>query len=184
MPFAPDWPLETERLVLRAYRPDDFHSLHELYSDETVVQWLYEGPATPDVTRDRLDRCLARRELTEDSGLSAAVTLPDGTYVGGLVLWYSSFEHRGAEVGYTVSPHHQGQGYACESTRALLDWAFTVAGVHRVVARLEQRNVASARVAEKLGMRREATFLENEWVKGEWQSEAVYAILDREWAAL
>jgi RimJ/RimL family protein N-acetyltransferase len=178
---TPDWPLETERLVLRPYSEDDFDPLHELYSDETVVEWLYDGPATLADTRDRLDRCLARLALTEDSGLSAAVTLPDGTYVGGLFLWYTSFEHRGAEIGYSFLPRYQGRGYALESTRALLDWAFTVAGVHRVVARLEARNVASARVAEKLGMRREATFVENEWVKGEWQSEAVYAILEREW---
>jgi RimJ/RimL family protein N-acetyltransferase len=177
----PDWPLETERLVLRPYAEDDFHALHELYSDETVVQWLYEGPATLEDTRGRLDRCLARRELTETTGLSAAVTLPDSTYVGGLVLWYTSFEHRGAEVGYSLLPRHQGNGYAVEATRALLDWAFAVAGVHRVVARLEARNVASARVAERLGMRLEATLVENEWVKDEWQSEAVYAILDREW---
>lgn len=179
--MKPDWPLETERLVLRPYTEDDFDALHELYSDETVVRWLYEGPATPAATRERLDRCLERRELTETSGLSAAVTLPDGAYVGGLGLWYTSFEHRGVEVGYSILPRHQGHGYAVEATRALLDWAFAVGGVHRVVARLEPRNVASARVAEKLGMRHEATFVENEWVKDEWQSEAVYAILDREW---
>jgi aminoglycoside 6'-N-acetyltransferase len=34
---------------------------------------------------------------------------------------------------------------------------------------------------EKLGMRKEAHFVENEWVKGEWQSDATYAMLDREW---
>ena len=42
------------------------------------------------------------------------------------------------------------------------------------------RNTASARVLEKLGMRREAHLVENEWVKGEWQSELVYALLARE----
>jgi RimJ/RimL family protein N-acetyltransferase len=178
---TPDWPLQTERLVLRPYSEADFDALHELYSDETVARWLYDGPATHADTRARLDRCLERVALTETTGLSAAVTLPDDAYVGGLVLWYTSFEHRSAEVGYSLLPRHQGNGYAVEATRALLDWAFSVAGVHRVAARLEPRNVASARVAEKLGMRAEATFVENEWVKDEWQSEAVYAILDREW---
>ena len=50
-----------------------------------------------------------------------------------------------------------------------------------LVGRLEPRNAPSARVLERLGMRREARLVENEWVKGEWQSEDVYAILDREW---
>ncbi|HYH88211.1 MAG TPA: GNAT family N-acetyltransferase [Solirubrobacteraceae bacterium] len=62
--------------------------------------------------------------------------------------------------------------------------AFESYGLHRVSGRLEARNVASARVLERLGMRREAHLVENEWVKGEWQSELVYALLEREWRAL
>jgi RimJ/RimL family protein N-acetyltransferase len=61
---------------------------------------------------------------------------------------------------------------------------FTSAGFHRVIGRTEARNTASVRVLEKLGMRPEAHFVENEWVKGEWQSELVYAVLDRERRAL
>jgi RimJ/RimL family protein N-acetyltransferase len=80
-------------------------------------------------------------------------------------------------------PAHQGRGYATEASRALVAHAFEHYGVHRVYGRLEPRNEASARVLEKLGMRREAHLIENEWVKGEWQSEAVYALLAREWTA-
>jgi RimJ/RimL family protein N-acetyltransferase len=63
----------------------------------------------------------------------------------------------------------------------MLALAFETYGLHRVAGRLEPRNVASARVLEKLGMRREALLIENEWVKGEWQSELVYGLLAREW---
>ena len=63
----------------------------------------------------------------------------------------------------------------------MLGFAFGPLGLHRVIGRLETRNVGSARVLEKLGMRREAHLVENEWVKGVWQSELVYAILAREW---
>ena len=77
---------------------------------------------------------------------------------------------------------HQGNGYATEAARPLLDWAFGDLALHRVIGRTEARNTGSARVLEKLGMRREAHLVENEWVKGEWQSELVYAILDREWS--
>ena len=75
-----------------------------------------------------------------------------------------------------------GNGYATEACRALLDLAFGELDLHRVIGVIEPRNVASGRVLEKLGMRKEAHFVENESVKGEWQSEAVYAILAREWA--
>jgi RimJ/RimL family protein N-acetyltransferase len=63
----------------------------------------------------------------------------------------------------------------------VLALAFDTYDLHRVHGRLEAGNVASARVLEKLGMRKEAHLIENEWVKGEWQSEAVYALLAREW---
>jgi RimJ/RimL family protein N-acetyltransferase len=104
-----------------------------------------------------------------------------GAFVGDLAFHWVSEEHRTGEIGYVVAPAHKGKGYAVEGSRALLDWAFRDGGFHRMIGRIEPRNVASARVLEKLGMRHEALFVENEWIKGEWQSESVYAILEREW---
>jgi RimJ/RimL family protein N-acetyltransferase len=89
--------------------------------------------------------------------------------------------HRQGEIGFIFHPDHQGRGYATEAAAAVLAIAFGAYGLHRVFGRLEARNVASARVLEKLGMRREAHLRENEWIKGEWQSELVYAVLAREW---
>jgi RimJ/RimL family protein N-acetyltransferase len=75
------------------------------------------------------------------------------------------------------NPEHHGRGYATEAASAVLDLAFETFGLHRITGSLEARNAASARVLEKLGMRREAHLVENELVKGEWQSEIVYARL-------
>ena len=63
----------------------------------------------------------------------------------------------------------------------MLRVGFEDLGLHRICGRLDGRNAASARVLERLGMRREAQLLENERVKGEWANEVVYAMLDREW---
>ena len=104
--------------------------------------------------------------------------------VGGLTLNVRSEEHRGGEIGFIIHPRHQGNGYATESAQALLRWAFEEVGFHRVYGRAEPRNTASCRVMEKLGMRKEADFVENGWVKGEWQSDVLYAMLDREWRTL
>jgi RimJ/RimL family protein N-acetyltransferase len=82
-----------------------------------------------------------------------------------------------------VHPDHQGLGYATEMARPLLRIAFEDLGLHRVTGALDARNAASARVLEKLGMRREAHLVENAFVKGEWQSELIYAILATEWRA-
>ena len=178
--MSPEWPIETERLVLRPCEERDLDALHALYSNPDVVRWLYDEPLGVEESRAKLARKLGGHTLSETQGLSAAVELRDGTYVGDAVLFNASVEHKSVEVGFSFDPRHQGQGYATEAARALVDWAFS-AGFHRVIGRLEARNAASARVLEKLGMRRDAHLVENEWVKGEWQSELVYAILEHEW---
>ena len=180
---APRWPLETERLLLRPFGPDDLEALFAIQADESVARWLYNDPRTLEETRELLARKIGGAALHgEGEWLSAAAVLrTTGELVGDVSLHWASEAHGQGELGFVVHPEHQGRGYATEASRPLLDFAFGPLGLHRVIGRLEPRNTGSARVLEKLGMRREAHLVENEWVKGEWQSELVYAILAREW---
>ncbi len=181
--MSPDWPLETSRLALRPFVEGDFEAMHLLRSDEDVVRYLYEGTRTRDETRDLLTRKIEAHAWTQEGDwlTVAVVERASGLTVGDMSLRWVSERDRTAEVGFIFDPRYQGRGFATEAARALVDWAFTVAGMHRVIGRTEARNTASARVLEKLGMRLEAHFVDNEWVKDEWQSEFVYAVLDREW---
>ncbi len=113
----------------------------------------------------------------------AAVLAATGELVGDVSLIWRSSEHRQGEVGYIVDPAHGGNGYATEASRTLLRLGFEELALHRIVGRLDARNAPSARVLERLGMRREAHLLENEFVKGEWTDEVVYAMLEHEWRA-
>ena len=180
---APRWPLETERLLLRPFGPDDLEALFAIQADESVARWLYNDPRTLEETRELLARKIGGAALHgEGEWLSAAAVLrTTGELIGDVSLHWASEAHGQGELGFVVHPEHQGRGYATEASRPLLDFAFGPLGLHRVIGRLEPRNTGSARVLEKLGMRREAHLVENEWVKGEWQSELVYAILAREW---
>lgn len=183
--FTPVWPLQTERLLLRPFEEGDLEALHAMQSDEDVVRYLYHDARSIDEVRAALARKIAWMSVTgEGHGVSAAVILRDtGEFVADLSLWWVSEGHAQGELGFVVHPAHQRRGYATEAARPLLDFAFDTMGMHRVVGRAEARNLASARVLEKLGMRREAHLVENEWVKGEWQSELGYAVLAEEWAA-
>ena len=180
---APRWPLETERLLLRPFGPDDLEALFAIQANESVARWLYNDPRTLEETRELLARKIGGATLRDEGEwLSAAAVLRmTGELVGDVSLHWASEAHGQGELGFVVHPEHQGRGYATEASRPLLDFAFGPLGLHRVIGRLEPRNAGSARVLEKLGMRREAHLVENEWVKGEWQSELVYAILAREW---
>ena len=85
------------------------------------------------------------------------------------------------EIGYVFHPDYSGQEFATEAVRALLDIAFGTYRSHRVIARIDARNLASLRLAERVRMRREAHLVENEWFKGAWSDEIDYALLEREW---
>jgi RimJ/RimL family protein N-acetyltransferase len=180
---APNWPIVTERLRLRPYEPGDFGGLHAMQSSEDVVRWLYNDVRTEAETHDLLERKTGATAFeAEGDWLSAAVTLREGGgLIGDIALHWVSEPHRCGEIGFMFDPAHQGRGYATEAARALLPFAFETMGWHRLIGRTEARNTASARVLEKLGMRLEAHFVENEWVKGEWQSELGYALLAAEW---
>jgi RimJ/RimL family protein N-acetyltransferase len=181
--FEATGPLETERLILRPFTPDDFDALFAMHSRPDVARYLYWGPRTEHEVRSVLERKVASRAIgSEGDVLAFAVVLKaTNAVVADVVLRLVSQEHRQGEIGYIVHPDHQGRGYATEACRELLRLAFEELKLHRVVGHLEARNVASARILEKIGMRREAHFVENEYVKDEWQSGLIYAILDREW---
>jgi RimJ/RimL family protein N-acetyltransferase len=182
--FAPAWPLETERLVLRPFEAGDLDALRDIHGDAANALYLQRA-ADAGAGRGAApaeDRRAAIR--AEGDWLSAAAVLRDtGEVVWDVVLHWASEAHGQGEIGFIAHPAHHGRGYTTEAAQPLLAFAFETLGLHRVVGRLEPRNAASARVLDKLGMRREAHFVENEWVKGEWQSELVYAMLAREWTS-
>jgi RimJ/RimL family protein N-acetyltransferase len=183
--LKPAYPIITERLHLRPFTHDDLHALHAYESRPDVARYLYWEPRDLDAVRTHLDRKTTRVTLhDEGDALDIAVTLrTDGQLIGNAVLIWTSKQHRQGEIGYILHPDHHGHGYATEAARELLRLGFEGLGLHRLVGRLDGRNTASARVLEKLGMRREAHLVHNEHVKGEWTDEIIYAMLETEWTA-
>jgi RimJ/RimL family protein N-acetyltransferase len=183
--FTPDYPIATERLRLRPFEPRDLDAIVAIHGDPEVVRYV------PWDVRDRAELAAVLEEKAERTRLAAegdglnlaAVAADSGELVADMSLMWRSQEHRLGEVGYLLHPAHTGRGYATEASRAMLRVGFEDFGLHRIIGRIDARNGASARVLERLGMRREAEFVENEWFKGQWSSEVVYAMLDREWAS-
>jgi RimJ/RimL family protein N-acetyltransferase len=184
--LRPPLPIVTPRLLLRPFTPDDFDDAYAFHARPDVVRYLYWEPPTAEEFRDLLARKAQGQGFArEGDRLNLAVVPHDvGRVIGDVSLAWRSAAHRQGEIGFVLHPDQQGHGYAAEAARALLQIGFAGLGLHRIVGRLDARNTASARVLERLGMRREAHLVENEFVKGEWADELVYALLDREWAAL
>jgi RimJ/RimL family protein N-acetyltransferase len=190
--LALPWPAptpRTPRMTLRGLRLSDTDQLLTYRGRADVCRYLPFEPMSADVLVGRLRTDLGRTELTgEGQGITwgaeliaPANGLAAGRLIGDVVLFLRSVEHSGGELGYVFHPEAAGAGYATEAARAVLALAFEQLGLHRVIARIDGRNQASARLAERLGMRREAHFRSNEVFKGEWSDELVYAILAEEW---
>jgi len=184
-PIQPTWPIETPRLVLRPFVEDDLAAFHSYSRLNEVAQYLYWDPRDEVASRAALELNMTRTGLREDGdGLVLAIVWREiGQVVGHSSLALNSAIHRQGEVGFIVHPDHQGRGLATEAAQVMLRLGFENYHLHRIMARCDARNLASAGVMKRLGMRQEAHFIHNEIFKGEWGDEFIYALLEDEWRA-
>ncbi|OJF14296.1 GNAT family N-acetyltransferase [Couchioplanes caeruleus] len=181
--LRPSYPVRTERLLLRPLTEGDVDSLLAYRSIPELCRYVPFEPQDRETVLDRLAGPWARTALTDEGqSLTLGAELAQtGQLVGDVVLFWSSRLHRGGEIGYILDPRFAGRGYATETASALLRLAFEELGLHRVIARIDERNEASAAVARRLGMRQEARLVHNELFKGEWSTELDFAMLASEW---
>jgi RimJ/RimL family protein N-acetyltransferase len=174
---------KTARMRLRPYSLDDYAEFADLHGRDDVARFLPWETRDGEAARAALQHHQALRLEADGDGVTlAGFDKETGRLVGEFVLFLRSIEYRGGEVGYIVHPDFQGRGLATEGARAMLQIGFDTMGLHRIIARIDARNEASAAVLSRLGMRREALLIRNEWFKGEWGDEADYAMLESEWA--
>jgi RimJ/RimL family protein N-acetyltransferase len=180
-----DYPLTTARLELRPFQDSDLEDAFAYHSLPEVVRYLYWEVRNLEETRQALERKKTNITLTEDgSALCLAVVLKEtGKVIGEVILFLRSKEHQQAEIGFVFHPDYGGRGYATEAAEALLSFGFSTFGFHRIFSRCDADNAASYKLMERLGMRREAHFRQNEMFKGKWGDELVYALLKSEWEA-
>jgi RimJ/RimL family protein N-acetyltransferase len=181
--FEPRYPLITARLVLRQYVWEDLDALYAMHSRPEVTRYLYFEPRDREEVRKALQAKIEAVALKEegDSLMCGVVLRETGAVIGDVMLRWISSEHQQGEVGYIFHPDYSGKGYATEAAEEMLRIGFEEVELHRIIGRIDGRNAASARVLERLGMRREAHLLQNEFIKGEWTDEIVYAMLRDEW---
>lgn len=182
-------PLRTPRLLLRPLVESDVDDVFAYQSIPDVVRYLPWPVRDREESRRHTRTRLGYTRLAADGdGIVLAAELSDteggrGRVIGDFSVILTSIDNAQVDVGWVLHPDYQGRGYATEAARAVLDLVFGEIGAHRVQARLDPANAASAALCRRLGMRHEARLREGEIFKGEWGDLDIYAILDREWAA-
>jgi len=181
--------LETERLILREFREDDFEAVHSYASCAENLIYMQWGPNTEEQTRAFLKRASieATNSNNEKDYIYAAVLKSSDANDTGKVIGGCDMNVQGdrAGVGWILHRDFWKQGYGTEMGKALLKFGFEGLNLHRVVSCCDAENYGSYRVMEKIGMRREGLFIEgrpaNKWSDKQYSDELRYAILKDEW---
>lgn len=180
------WPVRTARLSLRPATAGDVDATWAFRRLPEVCEWI---------THSHADRASYAALFLDPDRLSKTLVIEhDGDVIGDLMLavgdsWaQSEVAERAvnvqAELGWTVDPAHSGHGYATEAAAELLRICFEDLGLRRVVALCFADNVASWRLMERLGMRREEHNIRDSLHRsGEWLDGYGYALLAEEWRA-
>lgn len=171
--------IRTERLLLRPFRESDYDDLFEFLSQLSDDE--FEG--YPGITYENGRNHLKYRLGSEE--YYAIELTGSGKVIGNIYCGRREFAAK--EVGYIVNKCYRQKGYAAEALSAVIAQAFRE-GVHRIYAECDPRNVASWKLLEKAGMRREAHFKQNIWFRRDknglpvWKDTLIYAILENETA--
>lgn len=165
----------------------DVEDLLEYQSNPEIVRYIPWPPRTMEQVKKAAEAIIetCTFQLKEDKDFIVLVweLKSAGKIIGQSNMMLVSKDNKCANIGWVTHQDFQRQGYAFEATKALLDYAFNNFDLHRVIADIDSRVPKSAALAEKLGMRREATYLDGEFFKGEWCDMWLYAILKSEFQA-
>ena len=176
--FDPRQPIATARLSVRPFRPEDAGDLYEYLSAAEIYRF---EPGAP-VDREQARQMAA--DLAASPDFWAVELAAAGKQIGQIYLKHiEPLELLTCELGYILNPAYQRQGYAAEAAAALVDHAFIVRRMHRIYAHCNPENVASWKLLERLGFRREGLLRQNVFFRRDavgaplWTDTCVYARL-------
>lgn len=168
--------LEGDRITLRTIEEEDLDFLQEAVNDPSVRHPL--GGRDP--INGKQEREWYEESASSDDDVNVLICR-DGEAMGTIALRSEDATGVTGEIGIFLAPDYWGEGYGTEASRVITDYAFRERRHHRVMARVFEGNQASMRIWEKLGFRHEGTFVEAEYVNGEYVDIHFYGVTKDEW---
>ena len=178
--------LETQRLRIRPFQEGDSEPFATYRSDPLVAQYQsWETPYTLKQATHFIESLQNSAPGTPGEWYQLAIEVKkDNIMIGDCAFCILAEDPRQAEIGFTLARSYQGLGYGTEAVGRLLQYLYEELDLHRVRANCDIDNIASVKLLERVGMRREGCFVESSWFKGRWSSEYWYGLLQREWMQL
>lgn len=179
--MIPKEQINTLRLIIRAFSNEDAQDLFEYLSDPQIYQYEQGEPV------DRQQAQNYARDMANNQNFWAIELKSEHKVVGQLYFSQQEPEHLMTwELGYRMNPKYQKQGFGSEAAQALVEYGFRQLHVHRVVAYCHPENVASWKLLEKIGFRREGLLQKNIYFRKDeagnplwWDSYAYARVEDK-----
>lgn len=168
--------IKTSRLLIRHFDLKDWQAVYEYTSDRQVMKYIPEGVFTEEDVK-----AFINKNTAAEAKYFPVVLIEKDLLIGHMVFHQYFGEHT-YEIGWVFNPKYYSKGYASEAAKALLNFGFGKMKLHRIIATCQPENIASYRVMEKIGMRREGHFKKCIPNGSEWWDEYYYAVLAEEWS--
>jgi RimJ/RimL family protein N-acetyltransferase len=165
--------LEGKNVNLRIMEKEDLHIFAEWFNKPEVF-----GEYNP---LQQISKTEAEKMLETPIELKPFIIEKKGGSKVGFVAHYYELWGRQLEIGYALVPSERRQGYCSEAVKIMVDYLFLSKDVVRIQAHTDVRNVASQKVLEKVGFKKEGTLRKSRFVRGEWGDWFLYSILREEW---
>ncbi len=180
-------PRETSRLSLEPFRRRDVDPLVEAVRASLPelgrwLPWPHAHYGRSDANRFIRDSMRSWREQRAFDFALRAHHAPNH-HLGNISIWHTSRQFRVGEIGYWIRSDATGRGIATEAASAMLALGFGPLGMHRITLRIAVGNIASERIAEKLGFTREGVLREVIKVGDQWMDHTLFSLLDSEYRA-
>lgn len=175
--------IETDRLLLRTLDMKDKEPFFKYRSMPEVYKYQSWRPEDIEEIEEFIKKNISVCPNTKNTWMQLAVCLKEGRLIGDIGIHFLEDDYQ-IEIGYTLSPEYQGNGYATEAVKAVINYVFSKLKKHRITASVDPDNIKSIKLLEKIGFRKEAHFIKSFRIDNRWYDDCIYAILADEWKAL
>jgi RimJ/RimL family protein N-acetyltransferase len=175
--------LETPRLILRPLERADITAFSTYRSDPNIARYQgWEAPYSLEQAENFIEQMQSVTPGEVGQWFQLGLELKSsGVLIGDVAFQVHKNNKRTAEIGMTLAADYHGSGYGVEGVTELVRYLFDDLHMHRVIANCDPENHSAYHLLERVGFRREGSFVESLWYKGYWASEYWYAMLEREW---
>ena len=173
--------IKTNRLILRPVELSDAKAIFHYrsnFDDNKYQGWI---PYSINDVKEFIKIKITPFFNTENTWFQFAITtIHDNRLIGDVGVHFFSNGNQ-VEIGCTLDKDFQHNGYATEAIRGLIDHLIFKLKKHRITASVDPRNVASIRLIERMGFKKEAYFKQRIFIRGEWTDDVIYSILKEDW---